>query len=62
MTESEMWCSADSMIKTHGPRAAMQAAIMADRMLKRGNGEGQKTWTRITRAIRELEGHESNAR
>jgi hypothetical protein len=62
MTESEIWCSADSMIKTHGTKAALEAAMMADKMLARRNTAGHAQWKRITGAIRELEGHENKWR
>ena len=48
------------MIKAHGTDAAFEAAMMADKMLARKNIAGHEHWKRITRAIRELDGHQSN--
>jgi hypothetical protein len=61
MTDSEMWCSADSLIKKHGPKAAMEAAMMADKMHARKDKEGHEAWKRITQAIRELDSGQTNA-
>jgi hypothetical protein len=61
MTDSEMWCSADSLIKQHGPKAAMEAAMMADKMLARKDQAAHEVWKRITFAIRELEGNRNDA-
>jgi hypothetical protein len=61
MTESEMWCSADSLIKKHGAKAAMEAAMMADKMYARKDKEAHEAWKRITQAIRELDNGQSNA-
>jgi hypothetical protein len=55
MTASEMWCSADSLIKKHGSKAAMEAAMMADKMYARKDKAGHEAWKRITQAIRALD-------
>jgi hypothetical protein len=55
MTESQIWCSADSMINVYGSNAAMQAAMMAGKMLARKDQTGYESWKRITRAIRRIE-------
>jgi hypothetical protein len=62
MTESEMWCSADSLIDKHGPKAAIEAAMMADKIYARKDEAGHEAWKRITLAIRELEGGQGNGR
>jgi hypothetical protein len=61
MTESEVWCTANSLIKTHGSKAAMEAAMMADKLYARKDKTGHEVWKRITVAIRELEGGQKHA-
>jgi hypothetical protein len=55
MAKPDLWITAENLIKNHGPNAAMEAAMIADRMEKRGDVEGHQAWVRITNAIRELE-------
>jgi hypothetical protein len=55
MTESEIWCTAASMLKQHGHQAAMEAAMMADKLHARKDSSGYEVWNHITLAIRELQ-------
>lgn len=62
MTETEVWCSADSLIQKLGPKAAMEAAMMTDKMRARKDQAGYEAWKRIAQAIRKLESGKLNAR
>jgi hypothetical protein len=54
MPDLNLWLTAENMIKNHGGSAAMEAAMIAEKMDKRGDKEGYEVWLRITNAIREL--------
>jgi hypothetical protein len=55
VTDTEVLCSARSLIERHGAKAAMAAAIMADKLSTRKDKTAHDAWVRITLAIRELE-------
>jgi hypothetical protein len=55
MTESEVWCSADALIQKLGPKAAMEAAMMMDKMRARKDQAGYETLKRIAQVVRKLE-------
>ncbi len=50
----EIYQSAKLLIDRHGDDAVIEAAMMADNMLKAGDLDGLATWNRILRAIEEL--------
>ena len=50
----DIWRCAQLMINNYGEEAAIEAGIMADDFLSKGNIEAQRVWMRITRAIDEL--------
>jgi hypothetical protein len=47
--------AANLLIERHGADAVIEAARMIDRMLDRGDRDGQLVWYRITRAIEALQ-------
>jgi hypothetical protein len=55
MADINLWLTAENLIKNHGQNAAMEAAMIADKLEKRGDKQGHAAWIRITNAIRELE-------
>ena len=59
MTDAEVLGSAKSLLEKHGPRAAMEAAMMADKLLARKDKAAHETWKRITLAVRDLESAKS---
>ena len=54
IADIDIWRAANPVIQQHGANAELHAAQMADRMLDRGDYEGQAVWMRIRRAINEL--------
>jgi hypothetical protein len=50
----DIWRCAQLMINNPGNEAPIEAAIMADDFLSKGNFEAQRVWLRIARAIDEL--------
>ncbi len=50
----EIYRSAKLLIDRHGDDAVIEAAMMADKMLEKGDLDGLATWNRILRAIEEL--------
>ncbi len=53
-TELDIYRSANALIKQHGDDAKTHAAQMADKMLDKGDLDGQAVWLRIILAIDEL--------
>ena len=51
----EIWACASKMMNLHGDNAVLQAAMNADRLLKKGDLEGHQAWLAIMRRIGELE-------
>ena len=47
----DIYRSAWALIREHGADTPIHAAMMADRMLERGDMEGRTVWLRILRAI-----------
>ena len=55
MTEDiDSWRAAKVLVDRHGDEAPVHAAMPADELLADGNGDGQRIWMRIGRAIEEL--------
>jgi hypothetical protein len=46
--------AAQSMIRTHGARAAEQCRQMIEKMARRGDHEGYDTWRAILEVVRAL--------
>ena len=59
MDDRDVRWAANSMIRLFGPGAAMEAAMMADKMQARKDAEGIDLWQRVTSAIRELDKREA---
>lgn len=51
----DIWRCAQLMINNHGEEAAIEAGIMADNFLSKGNIEAQRVWLRIAKAIDQLQ-------
>jgi hypothetical protein len=62
MDEITVWRSAHSLIQVHGQKAAMEAAMMADKMRAEKDATGYQLWQRIVAAIREMEERAASVR
>jgi hypothetical protein len=51
ISELDIWRAANLLIRQHGDDAEIEAARRADRMLDRGNRDGQLVWLRVLKAI-----------
>ena len=54
LTEIDIYCSTNVLLKRHGPDAPIHAAMRADAMLEAGDLDGYAVWKRILRAVEEL--------
>ena len=54
-SDLDIWRSAQTLVKQHGPDAPIHAAMRADAMLDRGDLDGYAGWKRIVRAVEELQ-------
>ena len=57
-SDLDIYRSANLLIQQHGENAVIEAAMMADKLLKAGDLDGLATWNRILRAIEELKSGE----
>ena len=55
ISDREIWTAAKLLIERHGSDAAIEAARRIDRMLYRGDREGQLVWQRVRLAIAALQ-------
>ncbi|MFQ5882730.1 MAG: hypothetical protein ACE5I9_09720 [Candidatus Methylomirabilales bacterium] len=53
-TDLDIYRAANELIKQHGDKAAIHAAMRADAMLDAGGMEGRAVWLRIVKAAGEL--------
>ncbi len=53
-SDSDIYRSANELIKQHGEAADIEAAMRADECLAAGDMEGESVWIRIVKAIEEL--------
>jgi hypothetical protein len=51
ISELDIYRAANLLIERHGADAEVEAARLADRMLERGDRDGELVWFRIKRAI-----------
>ncbi len=58
VSELDIYRTAGVLIREHGENAALEAAILADKMLEQGSLDGQRIWKRILAAINELQRQE----
>lgn len=58
VSDLDIWRSANLYVQQHGENAALEAGMMADKMLDDGNLEGRRTWHRILTAIEWLQNEE----
>ncbi len=52
-SDLDIYRSANVLIKQHGSKAPIHAAIRADEMLEAGAMEGKAVWVRIMKAVEE---------
>jgi hypothetical protein len=55
VSDLDIWCAANLLIRKHGADAELEAAKRADLMLDRGDDDGRLLWARIRRAIEALQ-------
>ncbi len=55
LTQIDIYCSTNVLLKRHGPDAPIHAAMRADAMLEAGDLDGYAVWKRILRAVGELQ-------
>ncbi len=58
----DIFRSAAVLVKHHGQDAPVEATMMADAMLEKGDLDGYGVWKRIQRAVENLQGMELGAR
>ncbi len=54
INDREIWQCANEIVKQYGKDAPIEAAMRADRMLEKGDLDGQAVWKRILKAVEEL--------
>ena len=55
ISDIDIYRSAQVMIRQHGDRAAHEAALKAEALMKAGDTTGVATWLRIVEAVRVLQ-------
>jgi hypothetical protein len=55
VSDLDVWRAANLLIRQHGADALLEAARLGDLMRERGDGEGQRVWQWIRRAIEALQ-------
>ena len=53
-SDLDIYRSANELIKQHGDKAPIHAAMRADELLEAGDMDGKAVWLRITKAVEEL--------
>lgn len=55
ISDLDIWRAANLLISQHGDQAELEACRLADRMLDRGDRDGELVWLRVRRVIVELQ-------
>jgi sirohydrochlorin ferrochelatase len=55
ITDVEVWRAANQLVQQHGNRAEWECCARVDAMIGRGDPDGEAVWTRVRRAIRDLQ-------
>ena len=58
--EMDIYRSAESLLRNHGEKAAMECANMVDRWTARGDKEAANVWRRVMLTVRKLQSHRPN--
>ncbi len=53
-TDLDIYRTANALIKQHGDRAELYAAMRADELLEAGDMDGRRVWLRVLEAVQEL--------
>jgi hypothetical protein len=53
--EADILRSAESLLRNHGEKAAMECANMVDRWTARGDKEAAGVWRRVMLAVRKMQ-------
>ena len=54
ISDPDIWCAAQLMVKRHGADAPVVAAQRADELFQQGDLDGVVVWKRILHAVEEL--------
>ena len=54
ISDLDIWCSANLLVKQHGVDAPIHAAMRADALLDKGDVNGYAVWKRVVKAVEEL--------
>jgi hypothetical protein len=54
VSDTDIYRSANELVKQHGEDAPIEAAMKADEMLEAGDLDGKNVWVRIMKATEEL--------
>ncbi len=57
-SEIDIYRTANVLVKRYGEDAALEAAQRADAMLEKGCLDGQRIWTRVLAAVKEIQRQE----
>lgn len=55
LSDLDIYRAAQALVRQHGIAASLEAAMMADEMVARGDPSGRNVWLRILRAVDELQ-------
>ncbi len=58
----DIYRAANLLVKQHGEDAPIEAAMRADAKLEKGDLDGYAVWSRVVRAVGELQGSVPGAR
>jgi hypothetical protein len=58
--ETDIFRSAETLVRNHGDKAAMECANMVDRWTARGDNDAADVWRRVLRAVRKMTTHRPN--
>ncbi len=57
-SDLDIYRTANVLVKRYGEDAALEAAQRADAMLEKGGLDGQRVWTRVLAAVKEIQREE----
>ncbi len=57
-SDLDIYRTANVLVKHYGEDAALEAAQRADAMLEKGSLDGQRVWTRVLVAVKEIQRQE----
>ncbi len=58
LTEIDIYCSTNVLLKRHGPDAPIHAAMRADELLEAGDLDGYAVWKRVVKEVEQFQREE----